>query len=467
MRRSKSNNLAAFCLFAAMITSTSAMPPLTAYSFLDLFPHDSSPASRNALLVRDDSSCADNYTSCGNSNLPSNFCCPSSTTCLTLNNDTSIICCPSGQTCTSIQPITCDLSQQNATLHPEAAIKSTNLTGSLSSCGDSCCPRGYSCSNSICTINKNKLSSDTSSTASVPTSTATGTKTSVPNISSTIPTSSSSPSSSESSTSSSSASSNSYPARAILAGFFPGLALGVLIALLFVIFLGRRRAKKASPHNSKTHPFGRISAAVSDPIYQEGPGNVRTDFLRREESHSSFQMSEVSSNAPGQRKSRIKRSASKVRSYFSPSTYGYGGNQNNANSNPLPPAPPRGIGIAQPTKVASASSVWPPSTPPPHPHTPQIPPQAYSNHHFSGFSSSNSPPSRGNMQREPSSESIKVYSTPERQQQQRYQPETGMLNPPGGLNGGEGNRATTFSGLIESARRGSPAGTPTPPDNRI
>ncbi len=267
MGRTTLSKLAAICLISTTVpTATALTAALTA-------AHDL------GLLTRDSSSCTDpTYTACSTSKLPSNFCCPASTECIPLNDATSVICCPSGQDCQFIQPITCDISQQNATTHPLNPIHNTDLSRPLAPCGGQCCPDGYSCQNDMCAMNKQASpSSSSAATASSSASTTLPTNPSqVPNIATTIPSpttsSSSSPAGAEALASTHC---DRFPAVAILAGFFPGLLAGALLAILAVIFLGRRRDKKR--HNSD---FGRISATVSDPIYDPAQ-NCRTDFLRR------------------------------------------------------------------------------------------------------------------------------------------------------------------------------------------
>ncbi|OAA68624.1 hypothetical protein SPI_00819 [Niveomyces insectorum RCEF 264] len=101
------------------------------------------------------STCAAGFSQCKGANFPSNFCCSASTTCNVLAGNTTILCCPSGENCSLINPITCDLSQQNADTNPDAAIKTTALNGVLTRCGSgTCCPFGYSCDTSnLCTLN--------------------------------------------------------------------------------------------------------------------------------------------------------------------------------------------------------------------------------------------------------------------------------------------------------------------------
>lgn len=95
--------------------------------------------------------CPSNYQQCG-SELPSDFCCSSGDTCISLANNTSALCCPHGSgTCSSILPITCSLAGQNATAYPTSSVHTLNLDGQLPTCGtdssgtQTCCPFGYSC----------------------------------------------------------------------------------------------------------------------------------------------------------------------------------------------------------------------------------------------------------------------------------------------------------------------------------
>ncbi|KAI9750087.1 MAG: hypothetical protein M1835_001444 [Candelina submexicana] len=66
-----------------------------------------------------------------------------------------------------------------------------------------------------------------------------------------------------------------FPVGAVLVGFFPGMVLGALLAILVGMCINRRNNKRKSGH------FGHVGATVSDPIYQPD-GAYRTDFLRRE-----------------------------------------------------------------------------------------------------------------------------------------------------------------------------------------
>jgi hypothetical protein len=91
--------------------------------------------------------------------VPSDFCCGPSTACKPVAANTTLLCCPRDDktNCATIEPISCDLTQQNFTLHPESALKTTALTEKLPACGARCCPFGYSCnSNKTCTKNANQ-----------------------------------------------------------------------------------------------------------------------------------------------------------------------------------------------------------------------------------------------------------------------------------------------------------------------
>ncbi|KAI9676250.1 MAG: hypothetical protein M1829_003079 [Trizodia sp. TS-e1964] len=225
------------------------------------------------LLPRDSSNTCTipNFSRCPDLNLPPNFCCPSSNTCISLVNSTAAVCCPAGQTCSYIRPISCDLSAQNSSSHPDATFKSQDLSTPLPTCGDSCCPRGYSCdpNSTICTTVDGSATNSSSTTSSRPSSAASSTPTSLaPSLA---------PISSSNGTiaaPSSSCSDDPFPAKAVVAGFFPGLLLGAFLAVGISFLISRRQKRSASPD------FGSISARVSDPIYND-QGAIRTDFLRR------------------------------------------------------------------------------------------------------------------------------------------------------------------------------------------
>ncbi|MCJ1468174.1 hypothetical protein MMC07_006802 [Pseudocyphellaria aurata] len=225
-------------------------------------------------------------TSCSASNsqpcsqMPAGFCCPSGSTCMIFNDGASVVCCPSGKDCKTIAPLTCDITQQNATLHPENPLHSTDLGGSLEKCGSACCPKGFACQNQQCIIKASSSSSSAAATTSKP-SASSATPTSAPSSASSSKAPSQIPTSSASQqqpakNGTADAACDKFPAAAILAGFFPGLLLGILLTVLAIICIGRRRRSR---HTSSD--FGSVAATVSDPIYQPENNAFRTDFLRR------------------------------------------------------------------------------------------------------------------------------------------------------------------------------------------
>lgn len=128
----------------------------------------------------DSSTCPSNYDQCGNG-LPDNFCCPSDSSCISLDDDTTVLCCPNGEDCSSVQAssFTCDINAYNATAFPTAVVHTTNLTGQLPTCGSYCCPFGYSCSgDTLCILdNDDTLITATSTSSTTTTATASATST--------------------------------------------------------------------------------------------------------------------------------------------------------------------------------------------------------------------------------------------------------------------------------------------------
>lgn len=235
--------------FALVLSSTT-----TAFSFPG---HD---------LFERQSSCSSGSTQC--SGAPSGFCCASTSTCLVLASNTTVLCCPQGSDCTLIQPITCDIQQQNITSHPNAVLLTTNLTGSLPTCGTGCCPYGYTCNGGNSCVVKADQGSAPSQTSTI---SSTSTRTAVPIAPSNIaPALTSAPAA----TDSPAAQCNAFPAPAVLAGFFPGLFAGALMAIAGFCALGAHRRKQARLSGS----FGKVAASISDPIYNPGSA-MRTDFI--------------------------------------------------------------------------------------------------------------------------------------------------------------------------------------------
>ncbi|KAK0119132.1 hypothetical protein ONS95_007994 [Cadophora gregata] len=242
---------------------------LLAAMFLATFVTARSPDT----LFERDSTCPDTSQSqCAQPGLPDNFCCPSTATCIPLAGNTTVLCCPSGNNCNIIKPIICDVSAQNVTLNNANTLKTTALTIPLPTCGGQCCPFGYSCnSDKNCVMNQDQQDAPSSARSS---------SSSSPSSATSAPATSRNPSPSSTTTSSSSTntpvvitpSCDKFPVTAVLAGFFPGLAAGILLSIAGVCILGSRRRKAARRRSGSS--FGNISEP-------QASSDMRTDFLRK------------------------------------------------------------------------------------------------------------------------------------------------------------------------------------------
>lgn len=270
--------LAAICLLSTTIS------PVTALSMTE------DAAEAMGLLPRASKCSLTGFAPCNHDGLPDTFCCPTTSTCIPFNNKKSAICCPAGETCSIITAISCDITQQNATLHPESQLFSTDLSGTLETCNGKCCPKGYSCQNGQCSLGQSSPTSSTSSTASTSTS----------STSSQNPTSSSSSTSATTSSTSNTATATAIPPSSAttngtaphahcpqftpagtLVGFFSGLAFGILLTVAFLCCFGHRRHQE--PSSPLSSDFSNVRASISDPIYKsEGMDAVRADFLRKD-----------------------------------------------------------------------------------------------------------------------------------------------------------------------------------------
>ncbi|EAS29243.2 uncharacterized protein CIMG_07989 [Coccidioides immitis RS] len=254
---------------------------------------------------RDTESCAEpNLSRCPDDKLPSNFCCPRSSTCLSLDDSTTLVCCPKGRDCTTIRPITCDIQRQNVSKDPSSVVKTTKLLEPLSQCGSGCCPHGYVCDNGSCKVDTtpSKTASSTSTTTPEPTST------SLPAITTISATPLSIPSLNESTSEDCPA----IPGVAVAAGFFPGIVAGILISMAFCYWQKRRRNKNSSSPTKINHFHHKSDdgaiLSISDPIPSSAQDSVRTDFLRH---HGSLERRENS-------RSVRERASTRVRSFFAP-----------------------------------------------------------------------------------------------------------------------------------------------------
>ena len=296
MVRPTLSNVMAMCLLSSTVPSfTSIATALNTANASDLFSRATCSTS--------------GYSPCNKAGLPSNFCCPSSETCVPFNDNKSVVCCPAGQACKTINPINCDITKQNATASPESQLHSIDLSGSMAKCGSNCCPNGYTCQNNLCVM---QTSSSTSKSPSTTSKSISATKPPVTTTTTHSGTSTTSTSASVKSTATSAPQQNStaiaahcnqFPASAVLVGFFPGIILGALLTIATICLFGRRKANSVKGSNSSV--FSSPAATVSDPIYQENNA-YRSDFLRRGQP-----------NMDGANNTAAPRRTSKVRSLFS------------------------------------------------------------------------------------------------------------------------------------------------------
>lgn len=274
----------------------------------------SSEDALNTLLNRQSQCPTSAPVSCSaiDSNLPSDFCCASGSSCISLDSSSSALCCPAGKSCSSIGTINCEMSLQDAN-NGVASVYTTRLNDNLPQCGNQCCPFGYNCAtgsngNNFCTIIQDKAISSSSSTSTAsPTTQTTSTKTtSTHSVSPTTSSRSStvSPTSTASSTVSGSIlpsnsgidstqanpqqqKQNPFPPGVFFAGLFPGMLLGAIIVLAWVILTGRHRKPRSA---------GDDHMEISEPMVNGHP--VRLDYARRN-TRSWFKPREEQKGTPG------------------------------------------------------------------------------------------------------------------------------------------------------------------------
>lgn len=224
------------------------------------------PAETLKRLERRADTCPSNQpTSCKavDSKLPGNFCCDSDKQCLSVDRSSSAICCPKDSDCATIRPIDCDI-----TLQSKGPIWTTRLKDKLPTCGSQCCPFGYKCSNingeSACTLVKADAGPATTTTSTAKTSaTVTTTPTGI-GLNSDDP-----PEKKE----------NAFPLAVFFAGFFPGLVVGVLGTLAWVIYT--KRNAKPDQHRPMTMAGNGARPFISAPLKDDRHSTERSDFLGR------------------------------------------------------------------------------------------------------------------------------------------------------------------------------------------
>ncbi|KAI0798736.1 hypothetical protein GGR55DRAFT_553387 [Xylaria sp. FL0064] len=241
------------------------------------------------------SQCASGWDFCLGDGLPHDSCCLTLSTCHVLAGDTMLLCCPGDSDCSTIQPIVCNISLQDPAANPEAVVKTTALTATLPTCGDKCCPFGYSCDgNGNCGEDEDQsqkpIGAVSSSSTSVPSSSTTQASISTPTSS--IPTSNSAL-----------PTNNPTPNHVddLSSGAKAGIAIGTIsgvLLVLAVVFLGyrlhqvKRREERRiqygnmferQPQMRASDPW-RSPPAVELPVHErrgelEGPEIVRISGL--------------------------------------------------------------------------------------------------------------------------------------------------------------------------------------------
>ncbi|KAK3113794.1 hypothetical protein LTR53_008572 [Teratosphaeriaceae sp. CCFEE 6253] len=256
-------------------------------------PNDKATAMAAILTVR---AASDAETSCGPA-FPDSFTCPPSTQCLALNTSTtlmSVLCCPAGQDCSSIQPVSCDQSLQNATLWQASSLHS-EPTVQLDTCASGCCPMGYSCQAGQCTSRSAPVPAtsvsaapDSSTVNPIPSSTIASSTTST-----IVSSSTSTPTTAAGIVTEGSRSHSHFSGRSFTAGFVPGIFLGALLTCIIFCCVSRRSRSEDSYVDEKRrsrggdtlgslHPLSRRPTlhgrSISEPTM--APDAIRTDFLR-------------------------------------------------------------------------------------------------------------------------------------------------------------------------------------------
>lgn len=196
--------------------------------------------------------------------LPGNFCCDSDKKCLSVDKSSSALCCPKDSDCATIQIIDC-----NITLQADGPIWTTKLNDKLPTCGSQCCPFGYKCSNIngdfACTLVTEDAGPATTVTSTSKTSATVTTSPTAVGIDSNDP-----PPTKET---------NNFPAGVFFAGFFPGIIVGVLGTLAWVIYTKRNvkatNTRGLNMEGNGARPF------ISLPVKDNRQSNERSDFLGR------------------------------------------------------------------------------------------------------------------------------------------------------------------------------------------
>ena len=325
-----------FIMFSAITTTAT----LLALSFLSLpssarvvwIPEEFDPLAGNSpLLRRDTLTCGGDasLSQCGNP-FPSDFCCPSGTTCLSLNATSSVaaICCPEGQACSVLNVVSCDQNAQNATLVPSSNMHS-DPTQQLDECGAGCCPMGYGCKNNQCVAKAEAAGAGDPTTTSSPKATHTATDaTSTTTVAAAAggkrPLGA--PNSEDS---------DDFNGKSFAAGFIPGIVIGAIIAALLLLFLFRKRRRSLDSDYNEKHnnrdtltDLGTLDRrptmhgrSISEP--QVDPSAFqRTDFLRTSPPRAlDLNGSNTNGNAPARGPATPSSGPPKIKALFSRSPF--------------------------------------------------------------------------------------------------------------------------------------------------
>ena len=262
------------------------------------------------LMPRDTLTCENStFTQCSGGNFPGNFCCAGDATCQAINNGKSALCCPKGRDCSAIGTISCDIQQQNATSHPLSQLFTTDLTATLQQCGTLCCPAGMGCmGDSQCTL-ISQSSSSTSSSAS-PTSSSSA----IPAKSSASPTpkTSSSPSQTKSGAAATSISANHNPIPINHCNQFstPGVLVGFFSGLIAGIILALLCI--CCIGRKRSHSEKRDSGDLSSV-----QASVSDPIYNPDASHSYRSDFLRRTSGPAKSSRTMSRASSRVKSYFS------------------------------------------------------------------------------------------------------------------------------------------------------
>jgi hypothetical protein len=255
--------------------------------------------------TKDSSTCGGDSSlfQCG-APFPSDFCCPSSTTCLRLDSSViSVLCCPAGLDCKFISPISCDEQAQNATMFPGNQLHS-EPTMPLGKCGDSCCPVGATCHDSICAVSTATLpTTNIASSSQAPVSTSTGraddtaSSSSLPAV---TPQASIALDGASIVDGSAAAANDAFSGKSFVAGLFPGIVVGALVVTILIWCLDRRRRRSRENHPDRYSDHKHFSTtdqltslstdshqalpkhtrSISEPVSDPSNGQ-RTYFVRR------------------------------------------------------------------------------------------------------------------------------------------------------------------------------------------